>query len=444
MTGEATGGEPMARPAAETGVRNFHKLMMLTATLARMGLGLLTFIILARYLGPVGFGVIATAMVYSGFVTLVSDFGFGVSTLREASAAPDRAGRFVLEALVGKAVLAGIITIVSAGVVVVLAPREWLGVYALIHAGSVIYSFAELMMIVPRANRRFELEAGLVLSGNVMMLVIAGIPTALTGSPLVAAVAFAGSRLLYFAVVVFVLRRWLSFGPMPTMADIVARLRGSIGYAADSILTTLSAQVDVLLFGFLLTVHDIGIYQAGARLVQVIMPFAAVLAGVYLPALSHAAINEDRPGFRRTAGRLNLEFTGLAIVGGLGFAFVGPIATGLIFGERYDDLRALWTGFGAFAILRFASASFGIQLTALGRVKVRIWAQIASIAVFVAVAAVALPRYGLDVTALLLAVSAFPVLLILGAAAARERMSGPSAYWSIALPILAAAGIAFI
>ena len=46
-------------------------------------------------------------------------------------------------------------------------------------------------------------------------------------------------------------------------------MRDSSSYAADNLLTTLSTQIDVLLFGTVLTLHDMGVYQSGARLVQV-------------------------------------------------------------------------------------------------------------------------------------------------------------------------------
>lgn len=441
-----TGGERPAPAALSSDgggpvplVRNLHKLLMLASTIARMGLGFLTFIILARYLGPQGFGVVATAMAYSGFIALVSDFGLGMSALRQASAAPAASGPIIREALLGKAMLTIALSLAAGIAAIVLLPPGWLLVYGLIHLGSVAYSFGELMLIVPRAARRFEVEAKLVLAINVIMLVLAGVPVALTGSATVAAAAFAASRLLYLAIVTFVIRRELAADwSWPSLAEASARLKGSAGYAADGILTTLSAQIDLLLFGALLTAHDIGIYQAGARLVQVIMPFAGVLSTVYLPTLAAAAIAGDDDAFRRNARRLNYEFAALAVVGGLCFAFLGPVVTKLLYGSRYDALLPLWFGFGAFVILRFAAASYGIQLAALGYIRTRIAAQLASIALFAGSTALLLPGGGLDRTSLLLAISATPLLVVLGAAVTRDARASKGMLPSMAITLAVA------
>jgi len=413
---DKAGAERPAGPTAGDGgqVRHLHKVLMLGTTFARMALGMLTFIILARYLGPGHFGVIATAIVYSNIVTLVSDFGFGLSALREAAAAPERTGRILREALVAKLLLLVPLTIVAGGIVVALAPREWLPVYALVHAGSIFFSMAEMMMVAPRAHRRFEVESKLVLSGSAGILVFAGIPVVLTGSVLVAAAAFAGSRLLYLGAVSIALRRWLHVDGdrVPGWPALRARIRGSVSYAADGILTALSSQVDVLIFAALLTAHDMGIYQAGARLVQVIVPVAAVLSTIYMPALSAAAINGDEASFRKNAFRVNWEFAILAVAGGIAFIALGPLATDILYGDRYDELKPLWGGFAAFVVLRFLSAAYGIQLSARGAMTIRVAAQLISMFALAALTLGMLGRTGLGGTAWILAGSTLPSLLL--------------------------------
>jgi O-antigen/teichoic acid export membrane protein len=438
---------PAGPAPAATGVANRHKLMMLIATAARMAVGLLTFIILARFLGPRPFGVIATAMAYTGFVSLLSDFGFSISALRKASADPDRAGEIVGDGLVVKLILTTLVTLVGGGITLAVLPAAWLPVYAVVHVGTVAYSYADLTLVIARAKRRFDIEAKLVIISSLLMLAILGGITALTRDLMTAAIAFAGTRLLYLVLTLVVVGRWL--GPIGSLrrdvATVVATIRGSASYAIDSILTNLSSQIDVLLFGALLSAYEMGVYQAGARLVQVIMPFAVVLSTVYMPALSAAAINGDAAQFRKSAKRLNLEFTALAIVAGLAFALVGPILTHVIYGNRYDALLSLWNGFGAFAILRLTAASYGIQLAALAHIRTRIAAQIVSILVFVVAAFGVLPRTGgLPLTSTLLAVSALPGTLVLAGSLIRDRRSGNSLLWSIGLSLVIAIALAAV
>lgn len=439
---EASTGSPVsvansvAAAAAIAGGAPKHrdKLTMVIATATRMGVGLVTFILLARYLGPSQFGIIATAIAYCTFVGIITDFGLSIYTLRSAAMAPDDAARIVRNALAVKLSLSLLAAIVGIVVLFAVVATTRIPVYALAFVGAAAYSAGDLSLIVLRAHRRFADEAKLVVATSVMLMLGVGGTAALTHDVTAAAIAFAVTRLLYLAIILFSLRRSLAVvgsaeSLLQRVIDTLGRARG---FAADAILTSLSGQIDVLLFGLLLSAHDRGIYQAGSRLVQVIMPFAAVLSTVYMPALAFAAGRDDRVGFRSSAQRLNLEFTGLAIFGGLAFALLGPRLTVLLYGNRYEALIPLWAGFGAFAMLRFSSAAYGIQLAALGHIRTRITAQLIAMTVFAALTMRLLPRQGLPVTSEILALSSMPTLLMLAGALFRDGRSGPSLPWTVA------------
>ncbi|SEJ21530.1 Membrane protein involved in the export of O-antigen and teichoic acid [Sphingomonas sp. OV641] len=389
---------------------------MLVATIARMGLGLLTFVVLARYLGPTQFGVIATAMAYATFVSLATDYGLATSALRRASIAPPDAGRIVGDALAVKVLLALAALLVAIIAAAFAVPVTQLPIYACVFMGTLAYSFADLSMVVARAHRRFEVEAALVVSTSVVMLLGTGGVAAWTGSVSAAAGVFLATRLFYLAAVQWRLRCWL--GPLAGMGRSVAEMRATLhasaNYAVDNILTVLTSQIDVLLFALLLSSYEMGVYQAGARLVQVIVPFAVVLSTVYMPALSSAAAQPELKPFRRLSRRVTIEFAGLALVAGLAFTFVGPLITTHLYGDRYASLQPLWAGFGAYALLRFAAAGFGIQLVALNRITPRIVSQIAAAAAFVVATVLLLPGAHLRVAAWLLALIGAVNFAVLG------------------------------
>lgn len=433
-----------ATHSAETGVANRHKLMMLMATAARMGVGLIGFIIMARFLGPENFGVIATAAAYSGFVGIVTDFGLGMSALRTASAEPRRAGEIVSDAFATKLLLTVGASLIGLAIALAILPASIVGVYAMVFCGVLAYAFADLAMVAARAHRRFDTEAVIVVSTSLLILFAVAGTAALTRDLQATALAFMLTRFVYLAVTQVVLRRKLgiAIGWWRPLGRITQTIRQSSGYAMDSILTNLSSQIDVLLFGAMLVAHDVGIYQAGTRLLQAIIPVATVLSTVYLPTLAATAINKDDLSFQKTSRRLNIEFTGLAIIAGLGFAFLGPLVTPFVFGSKYDHLLPLWAGFGAFAVLRLTASSFGIQLVALGYIRTRLMAQFATIGLFVLLTFVLLPRFGLAITSWLLATSAIPTTLVLGGALIRDRHSEHSLKWSMAAAFTAFAALA--
>lgn len=433
-------------PQGVSMARNIDKLTMLGATGARLVVGLLTFIILARFLGPTQYGIIASAIAYGAFASILSDFGFGTSGLRLASADTERSAQIIGDAIATKLVIFILTTLIGSVVAIAFLPPAWWPIYALVHIGSTANGLGEIHLIAARARRRFTLEARLVISASTMMLVIFGGVTALTRDLTAAAAAFAFTRVLYLVVIRRALRGWIE--PLShlgrTRAEITRVLRRSKGFAVDSVLTSLSGQIDVLMFAVMLPPRDFGIYQAGARLAQVFVSLAPVLSSVYLPALSAAAIHNDNVNFRIGSRRISLEFAGLALAGGVGFMLVGPLVTPILYGARYDALASLWSGFAAFALLRFGAAGFGIQLAALGHVRTRVFSSIISIAFLTLLTALLLPVYGLPVAPLLLAAGAMPSIAILGVMLARDGRSSPMVRLTLPALLLAATLIIFI
>lgn len=392
--------------------RDSDKALMLVSTLARMMVGALTFVVLARYLGPVAFGVIATAVAYAAFASLVTDFGFAVSGLRRAAAEPEKAEQIVWHLLQVKAALSfGVMALGAASAWLVL-PHAYLPIYLLAYLGALAQSAADLIMICARARRDFRVEARLVVTGSTVMLFGVGGAALLTGDITLCAMAFAASRVIHLAIAARVLLPLSSFVPVP---DLRHALGSSTGHALDNILTAWSSQADLLVFGALLTPHAAGVYQAGARLVQAIVPFAVVLSTVYLPALTAAVAMNDEGGFRRSVRQLNLEFAALSIIGSLGFLIAGPVFTRIVYGPAYASLIPLWSGFAVFVALRFGASGFGIQLAVRDHLRLRILANLVSTGTLVLCAALILPRAGLAASSTVLALSAVPSFVLLGA-----------------------------
>lgn len=381
------------------------KLMMLVATAARMGLGLVTFVLLARFLGPAQFGVIATAMAYGSLLAMATDYGLATSALRLASMTPDRTGAIVGDAVAVKAALAVPTFAAALALVLWATPIAALGVVALIFLGTLAYSFADLMMVAVRAHRRFDVEAAVVVATSAVMLAVVGGVAAATRSLLPTALAFMATRLAYLVVVRIVLADWLE--PLARLGRSLAAmrqtLRASAAYALDNLLTVLSGQIDVLVFATMLTTLDLGIYQAGARLVQVIAPFAVVLATVHLPALSSAVASGGAGAFRSNARRAMIEFSALGIAVGLAFAVLGPLLTRWFYGSAYAPLGPLWAGFAAYAMFRLAGAGFGVPLVALGKMKARILVNIISLISFAVLSFFLIPKLGIAASSWMLA-----------------------------------------
>ena len=366
-------------------VRHSDKFYMLVATSARLVLSLATFVVIVRYLGPAQFGFYAACLAVATVISAVTDFGLTTSAVRAASMERDRSAAIVGDALALKLSLSALAILgVGGAALLVVDAADW-AIFSLLLVGMLANSLADLAMVAARVHQAYALEARIVVLTGIGMFGVVAVVAAGTGSLMAVAAAFAATRIGYLVITRISLRRFLQpisqFGR--SMADLLRTLRGAAAYAVDSILTMLSGQIDVLVFATLLTLAELGTYQAGARLTQVIVPFSVMLSSVYLPALSSAMAAQDATNrFRTLSGRLTVEFAALSIFGSLAFLIGGPIVTEYVYGAEFSALNELWAGFAVFALLRFNASGFGIQLVALGKIKQRIVSQVVSLAAF--------------------------------------------------------------
>lgn len=409
--------------ALDTGqVRHSDKFYMLVATAARLVLSLATFVVIVRYLGPANFGFYAACIAVASVIAALTDFGLATSSLRAASMDRARSAEIVGDALALKVGFSLLATLLAGGcALLVVSGDQWL-VFLLLLVGMIAYSLADLAMVAARVNRQFFLEARIVVLTGVAMFGVVAAVAAATKSLLAVAIAFAATRLGYLVFARFELRRLLqplkNFGR--SLSDLVRTLRSACAYALDSILTMVSGQIDVIVFATMLTLAELGTYQAGARLTQVIVPFAAMLSSVYLPALSTSLAKPDPTGnFKSLSGRLTLEFLILSMLGCLVFLFGGPIVTEYVYGPDFASLDLLWPAFAIYALFRFAAAGFGIQLVALGLIRQRIVSQSVSLAIFLALSLAILPTHGYESTAWIMASMGLSAFLVLGISLAR-------------------------
>ncbi|MXO64158.1 lipopolysaccharide biosynthesis protein [Altericroceibacterium endophyticum] len=431
------------RSAALQAVLPADRLWMLAASGIRLAGGVLVFVLLARLLGPGAFGLAAALLTYAAFAALIGDFGLSLYCLREGSAQPERAAEIMRGACWLKAVISFALILAGAFAAVFLLPVAAFGLVAFAALAALAGSYADLLLLMARIRRRYDREAQAVTAGTAATVLLVALSGVTTGDIDWALAAYAAGRISYLGFVLIVSHRWWGQPAtgQPLRRNVRTTFHATKAYAADSVLTVTSGQIDILLFSALLGAQALGIYQAGARLAQSIMPLAIMLSAIYLPPLAAACAADSRAAFRRNAARLNYEFLILAMGAALGFAIFGPVFTRHIYGAEYASLSELWPGFAAYAALRMMAASFGIQLAANGAMSVRIAAQSSTIAAFaIAVLLIAPAAEPLWMLPWLLAAANLPLLLIMGAAAwSRDRANHSSAVCLAAIIAVVAA-----
>lgn len=300
---------------------------MTTGTLLNALLGLLFYVLAARYLGVNSFGVFSFFLGVAVLGAELGNLGFGQALVRFGHGREFRAvfsvcfmqAAAVSVVLMALAILAGVFTLTNF-------------VFSAFAASSLLFVSVHTQSFL--AREEFYRYAGTNIFGNIIRLFLLG---ALKRQGFVSAeyflLAFAGANfsaaLLAFAVISLKENR-LPFdftgfvSSFRKIADYGGWLGASFGAAA------LAGKIDIPLIYSLAGAEAVGIYSAAQKLVSVIPQIAASLEGVFAPKFSKK--ENFAQNFR--------EYLIISLVFGLSLLillfFSAPILT-LIFGPKYKD-----------------------------------------------------------------------------------------------------------
>lgn len=416
---------------------------MAASTLVRLMSSLVLFIALARLFGPEDFGRLFYNFTLASVFLLPLEYGFAPHLLREIGRAPADAPHIMGRTFVAKLLLCGVVlALVLLYFALLPARRGDVLFFSLLLTASVLGSFGDFFLVAFRGVGKFHEETKIALSTSLLHFVLVCALALAGANLLLIGVGFVVSRLLGLLLSWRGYRRiigglaWRGLG----WRSALATLRGSFAYAVDSGFTSFFQQVDTLIVNHYLGPAGVGVYQAGMRFLQGAMQFAPVLGNVFLPTLANKL---DQPEeLKRLSLKLNLQMLGMGVAGWVGFGVLGGTMSSLIYGDRYADLVPLWPYIGLLMLLRYVAASQGVLLTASGAQKVRVLAQMVSLALLAGSAPLLIGRYGLVGMLMSLSLAALALLVIYGAALWRRGV--PSGFSSVTLAMTCGVlGVAF-
>ena len=344
----------------------------------RLLVGLLLFLLLARLWGPAQFGVFSFAFSTMTLLVLVVDFGFDLYLMREVASHPEDAGRLVGDTFRAKLLLSAAAT-VAALCVIGLSGPELLpaGVALPLFVAALAMSFSDLFVAPLRALGHYDLETSVVTAGNALQFGLAGGVAWVGGTVPAVAVAILVSRVGYLLIARVVLTRVLSelrpFGGATSSP--LKTIKRALPYGADYMLVVVWNQLDILAVRMMFGVQAAGLYAAGQKIVLGVSALAPVVGNVMIPRLSTMFAARDKRLWQ-TASKTSVLITAMGVICALPLIFWPELTTRVLFGLRYTELSAFLPWFGAVLLVRFAAASAGVLITAIGQQAMRVWAQL--------------------------------------------------------------------
>ncbi len=296
--------------------------------------GIIIFVLLARLLTKVDFGLVADAMVFIGFAQIFVDQGLGDALIQRREltrSAIDTA--FWVAVVTGTALLA-VGLVLTGPIATLFGEPDLVPILAVLSLSFLITSFSSVQLALLRRELAFRSLALRRLAATLISGLL-GVVMAFLGY---GAWALVAQQLSWGAVSVLLL--WTASPWRPGLAVSLAEFRGLFGFGANvvgsDVMTYLSRSSDNLMVGVFLGVVPQGVYQIGYRILDTTQTLLVntALKLVY-PTFSNLQASADR--LRRAYSRINRALSVIILPGYIGLALVAQEAVPLIFGREWLD-----------------------------------------------------------------------------------------------------------
>jgi len=333
-------------------------------------IGIATIIIIARLLGPVGYGVFTLAFAFFSLIGATSNFGFGVyltKFLSEYEEKKDRKrfGRALASGYLSVIIMGMLLTLLGialSGTIASVLHDSGISSFTLMLASSVVFFFmlygtSDFALIgMGRNTAAIMLE-----NAENVVLIVASVALVLLGYGVDGAIA--GLLISYiFASIIGVFfvfkyaRDWMGKGiGWPSVKDVREAFLFSIPVAVNNFLSNAVVNFATLFLGFFVSAYEIGNYGIANRARNVLAVFYGTSAVALLPTLTIAA---SRDGKKKNAkGRFGMIYNKVLLYSMIAtipiVSYLGVFATPLIY---------------LFISRNFGSAPMYLALIALGTI----------------------------------------------------------------------------
>jgi len=375
-----------------------------------------TLLIVARMLGPHGFGAFAGIAALAVILGTLSTFGTHLVLLGEVSKDPSRREQVLRYAIPTTLLCGGILLVIYLAICLLVLREAGVGIHVLFAIGIAEIWLQPLFGLPATEHLALGRTACSQLLTTLPFMLRLAAATAVFllhfADPL-AAYAY-GYLAASFAALAVATVTMPTPWPAPHSWRLPARaeMRQATGYAALAITATSPAELDKTLAAKLLPLGAAGVYAAGARVIgAATLPVSAMLLSA-LPRLFREG--QDQP--RRTAHLLRWIF-GAAMVYSVALAvilwFIAPVFVWL-FGPKYHGIEHMihWLCLAVPGMaLRIAAGSV---LMALGKPWMRVGFEVAGLVVLIIAATLLTAQFGVTGMPLALACSEWTMAILGG------------------------------
>jgi len=349
-------------------------------------------VLLWNHLGDRDYGRFSTMVVYASLAGIVADLGLQTVFVRDVSRSPGELARYLGNLIGARLVLALLALLVLAAALRLLSPELFpftVGGFALL----ITTSYASLLRAAFYTRGRLGFEAIAILGEAVVLLILTLAALARGAGWDVFLWVYASSYLFTGLFAYGVIRwRWqirpgIRFQPRLLRGLLRAALPLALGF----ILTTMYAQVDVVLLQLFQGFQRVGWYVAANKYVDAVAWIPQSAMGAVFPALALLSAGDKA----RLAGAFQRSYKMLAVAGVPLAAGLVLLADPLVHATRgYPESIPALQVIGISVAFLFVNNAFIYTLTAMNRQDDFTWLALATLGLNLALNLVLIPLAG--------------------------------------------------
>jgi len=356
-------------------------------------LALVTVSLMMRYLGKEGFGEYSTIIGFLGTISIIADLGLYLVVTREISKEGADEQKILSNALSIR-LIAAVIVLSAAPFLALLFPYSMTVIIGIAIA-TLSFLFTSLnQMFVGVFQKYFRMDRVAIgeVAGRLTWLAGVYVVIKLDWGLLTMIAAIALSNFLNFIIVAIFTNKYIKVRLGFDWKYWKKILKIAAPLAFSVIFTLVHFKVDTVILSVIKPPEDVGIYGAAYKVLEGLITFAAIFAGILLPVLSrYAFTNKEKFAniYRRGFDVLAVFLVPL-IIGTLFFA--EPIMNlfgGGEFNTSASVLKILIFAVGAI----FLAHLFGNTVVAINQQKKMMWIYFAAAVVSIIVNIILIPRY---------------------------------------------------
>lgn len=331
--------------------------------------GVILFFIYARVFGPSEFGELTYAIVIAIITGLIVDFGYVIYLPKEASNKPDNITKLVSKALTTKVILTLIsltFLILGHGLGFIVGELSLLLPFSL---SAIFVSFGSTFLLPYRSLNRFQIETKYLMIQHISLSIMAILVMTIQADLMLIAYSYMIARGLFLIFAFNNFRREFDYC-WKMQSGIRIEIKRVAPYAVHAVIATLMIQIDTLILANYVETSQIGVYQAGMRLVMATSLIISVFYDVLIPKFS-LAINTEPAKFINMVQGYNRLVVLIGAVCSVILYYFSELIIFLLYGEAMDELNSYIGLFSIFIFLRFFGVTYNTLLTCSGNQQKR-------------------------------------------------------------------------